>query len=254
MDETQSDPWKDLTADQVERSRAFFSKVARLAWSYSCSVLLGCPQRPTPEAKSGTGTFVHFRGEHFVVTAYHIVSKYKEMLKQTEHVHFQIADLTVNPLHRLAYADTKADVAVIAIAPHEAAAVGSNPYIAPDDWSPTAPAVGQQIQFCGYARINRVDGVQGTIDSTVLPLTAEIHNSTPERFSVHIERHKYRWDGECLLKPDQAFLGGMSGGPALLLNDPRYPLIGIVCEGNDAFDLVYFSPLSLVPWQRLVAQ
>lgn len=253
MDETQDGPWKNLTPAQIEKSRAFFDNVARLAWSYSCSILLGCPQRPTSEAKSGTGAFVRFGGEHFVVTANHIVARYQELLGEMGHVHFQIADLTVNPLCRLAYVDARADVAVIAIAPHEAAAVGPHPYVASDAWPPASPLVGKQIQFCGYARINRVDHEQGTIDSTVLPLTAEVHNSTPERFSVHIERHKYRWDGECLLKPDQGFLGGMSGGPALLLDDPNFPLIGIVCEGNDAFDLVYFTPMSLVPWQQLIA-
>jgi len=88
MVETQDDPWKDVTPAQIEKSRAFFEKVARLAWSYSCSILLGCPQRPTQEAKSGTGAFVLFGGEYFVVTAYHIVARYGEMLKETGHVHF----------------------------------------------------------------------------------------------------------------------------------------------------------------------
>ena len=113
--------------------------------------------------------------------------------------------------------------------------------------------VGQRIQFCGFARINRGDGEAGAIDTTVLPLTALVENSSNKHFSVSIERYQYRWSGECLLKRHQSFLGGMSGGPALLLNDPTFPLVGMVCEGNEAFDLVYFRPLSLVPWAALVA-
>jgi len=136
MDDMQDDPWKDLTPAQIEKSRAFFSKVARLSWRYSCSILLGCPQQPTREAKSGMGTFLRFCREHFVVPACHIVAKYAEMLQETGHVHFQIADLTVNPLQRLAYANEKTDVAVIAIAPHEAAAVGSSPCSARDNLLP----------------------------------------------------------------------------------------------------------------------
>jgi hypothetical protein len=85
-----------------------------------------------------------------------------------------------------------------------------------------------------------------------LPLTAEVSNSSREQFSARIERDTYRWDGECLLKPHQAFLGGMSGGPVLLLNDPDFPLIGIVSQGIEAFDLVNFRPLSLVPWGQLI--
>jgi hypothetical protein len=113
--------------------------------------------------------------------------------------------------------------------------------------------VGQQIQFCGYARINRVDGEAGEVNSTVLPLIAEISNCDDTHFSVVIEREKYRWHGDCLLRPDQKFLGGMSGGPALLLDDPNFPVIGVVSEGHDDFGIVYFRPISLVPWQALLS-
>jgi hypothetical protein len=49
-----------------------------------------------------------------------------------------------------------------------------------------------------------------------------------------------------------SFLSRDERWPALLLNDPKFPLIRIVCEGNGAFDLVYFT-LSLVPRKQLVA-
>lgn len=253
MSEAESDIWKDITEQHVAQSKAFFDRVARLAWSYSCSILIGCPLKPTQDAKNGTGVFLRMGCEHFVVTAGHIVAWYGEMLERGEHAHFQIGDLTVNPFSRLAYTDATTDIAVIAIAPAEVPAIGSTPYIATDGWPPPPPQIGQQIQFCGYVRINRIDGEAGTIESTVLPLTAEVSNSSDEHFSVHIPRDKYRWAGECLLKPHQAFLGGMSGGPALLLNDPGFPLIGIVCEGSEMFDLVYFRPLSIVPWVQLIA-
>ena len=77
-----------------------------------------------------------------------------------------------------------------------------------------------------------MDGEEGTINSTVLPSTVEVSNSNYTSFSARIERDQFRWDSECLLEPDQDFLGGMSGGPVLLLNDPSFPLIGIVPEGN----------------------
>jgi len=251
MKEVDADIWEGVTDEQILQSKRFFDRVARLAWSYSCSILLGCPLKPTRDAKSGTGAFLRVGYQHFVVTARHIVTWYGEMLGQMDHVHFQIGDLTLNPFARLAYEDATTDIAVLAIAPSEVAAVGGTPYIATDGWPPAPPKVGQQIQFCGYARINRVDGEAGTIDSTVLPLIAKVSNSSDRHFSVHIERDQYRWEGECLLKPHQAFLGGMSGGPALLLADPGYPLIGIVCEGSEAFEIVYFRPLSLVPWMQI---
>src|ERR1700722_18749393 len=246
MSQVTPDIWKDVTPNQEAQARAFYDRVARLAYSYSCSILIGCPRQPTVNTKNATGVLLKIGGEHYVVTACHVVTRYGELLEAGEHLHFQIGDLTLNPLMRLAYADTTTDIAVIAIAPYEVAAIGRVAYVATDGWPPLPPRVGQHIQFCGFARINRVDGEAGTINSTVLPLTAEVSNSDDERFSVRIERDQYRWDGECLLKPNQAFLGGMSSGPVLLLNDPNFPLVGIVSEGNDAFDVVYFRPLSLV--------
>jgi hypothetical protein len=245
--------WNGVSEEQIERSRAFFERTARLAWSYSCSILIGCPSRPTADASSGTGVLLRVGNDHFVLTARHVVRGYEERLAERKHAHFQIGQLTVCPLCRMVHDDMVNDLAVLAIASAEVAEVGSRPCVRDEDWSPPSLKVGQQIQFCGYARINRTDGDAGEVNSTVLPLTAKISNCDDTHFSVAIERDKYRWDGDCLLQPDQKFLGGMSGGPALLLDDPAFPLIGIVSEGHDDFGIVSFRPISLVPWRSLLS-
>jgi hypothetical protein len=159
----------------------------------------------------------------------------------------------VCPSCRLVYEDVANDLAVLALAPVEAAEVGNTPYVADTHRVPPNIQVGQHIQFCGYARINRVDGAAGEINSTVLPLIGKISNFDDTHFSVVVEREKYRWHGDCLLRPEQKFLGGMSGGPALLLDDPSFPLIGVVSEGNDDFGIVYFRRVSLVAWPALLS-
>jgi hypothetical protein len=251
MSESGHDVWSGLSPDEIERSKQFYDGTARMAWSYSCSILIGCPREPTEFTSSATGVFLRLGQKHFVVTARHVVSGYEEMLRKMGHAHFQIGQLTVCPQCRLALDDTINDIAIIRIEPPEVAEVGRTPYVV-DDWPLPSPKVGQQIQFCGYARINRVDGDSGQIDSTVLPLIADVSNASESHFSVRIERDKYRWQGERLLQSDQAFLGGMSGGPALLLNDPSFPLVGIVSEGNESWDIVYFRSLATVPWNQLI--
>lgn len=252
MNQSDHEIWNGVSEEQIERSRAYFDRTARLAWSYSCSILIGCPRQPTVNACSGTGVFIKLGNDHFVLTARHVVTGYEEMLVKRHHAHFQIGQLTVCPSCRLLHDDTVNDLAVLAIAPAEVAEVGSTPYVIDASRPLPLPKVGQQIQFCGYARINRVDGDAGEVNSTVLPLIAEISNCGDNHFSAVVEREKYRWAGECLLRPDQKFLGGMSGGPVLLLDDPNLPLVGVVSEGHDEFGIIYFRPVSLVPWHSLL--
>ena len=253
MNQSDHDIWHGVSDERIEQSKAYFDRTARLAWSYSCSILIGCPKRPTVDASSGTGVVLRIGNEHFVLTARHVVTGYERMLVGANHGHFQIGQLTICPSCRLVHDDVVNDLAVLAIAPAEVAELGSTPYVIDEHWSPPLLKVGQQIQFCGYARINRVDGDAGEVNSTVLPLIAEISNCDDAHFSVVIEREKYRWAGDCLLRPDQKFLGGMSGGPALLLDDPGFPLIGVVSEGHDDFGIVSFRPISLVPWHSFVS-
>jgi hypothetical protein len=245
------DVWIDASPQQEERYRAFGERMARLAWSYSCSILIGCASRPTQDAKNATGVSLEVSGRNYLLTALHVVDWYREKIKGGSHTHFQVGDLSLCPDCRMVYEDAVNDLAVLWLRPGEVRLVGQTPFIARDDWPPLSPKVGNTVQFCGYARINRVDGAAGQIDSTVLPLIATVANSSEHHFSVRIPREDYRWDGRCLLRPDQAFLGGMSGGPALVLDDPRYPLAGIVSQGHDQYDIVRFSCLSGVPWREL---
>ena len=145
-------------------------------------------------------------------------------------------------------------MAVLAINDDEVKNLGTGaPFVASETWPGAPPDVGTLVAFGGYAKINRVNGESGTINSTFLPLIAYVANTSTTHFSVRFERDHYRWEGECLLKSGQAFLGGMSGSPVLLLNDPQFPLVGLVSSGNEHFDVVSLSPLSLVPWRSLLA-
>jgi Trypsin-like peptidase domain len=243
MNETNHEIWHGVSEERIERSKAFFDRTARLAWSYSCSILIGCPKTSSVDTSSGSGVFIKIANDYFVLTARHVVTGYEKMLAERKHAHFQIGQLTLCPSCRLVYDDVANDLAVLAIAPTEVADVGSTPYVTNEYWPRPLLKPGQHIQFCGYARINRLDGEAGEVNSTVLPLIAEINSCDDTHFSVVVEREKYRWNGDCLLRPDQKFLGGMSGGPALLLNDPGFPLIGIV----------YFRRTSLVPWLALLS-
>src|ERR1700733_13806109 len=139
MDSAEEDVWAGVSAERIERSRAYFERVARLAYSYSCSILLGCPQRPTTDTRNGTGVFLRVDDQHYVVTARHVVTAYVEMRSAIDHVHFQIGDLTIDPIWRLAYEDKATDVAVIDIKPEEVQAIGRTPFIATADWPVRAP-------------------------------------------------------------------------------------------------------------------
>jgi len=245
------DAWKDVTDEQIERSRRYFSGMAKLAWSHSCSILMGCPKWPTSETSSASGVFLKVRGRHFLATAFHVIEGFDEMRKMRGHVHFQVGELELCPFHSLAYHNKSDDLAIMEIQPWQVQEVGSTPFVAEPNWPPPSPLRGQLVQFCGYARINRKDGEAGLIDSTVLPLVGVVSASSESHFAIRIEREKYRWDGDCLLPPNESFLGGMSGGPAMLLTKTDANLVGIVSEGSEAFDIVRFTPLSRVPWLEI---
>jgi hypothetical protein len=179
--------WSYVSDEQIARSKAFCSRASRKAWSYSCSILIGCPKKPTNEANNATGIHISVDGYHFLATAHHVFKHYVDQRQKVDHLHFQAGDLELDARNRIVYEDSSADVAVLAINDDEVKSLGSSaPFVASETWPAAPPDVGALVAFGGYAKINRVNGESGTINSTFLPLIAYVANASTTHFSVRL--------------------------------------------------------------------
>jgi hypothetical protein len=221
--------------------------VARLAYSYSCNILLGCAAKPTEQANNASGFVVELDNRHFLFTAAHVLAGFSERAAREDHAHFQPGDVDLNPIRRFVHRDKSNDIAILALRPGEAERIVERVYRPIQGWPPPPPAVGRYAHLIGFPHIMRQNGDHGTIESTSLSLSVEIGAAHATYFSAPIEHHRLEPSPGYILPAPGAFLGGMSGGPALLLDENPVPIVGLVAELNPAFDLVRISNLASVP-------
>jgi hypothetical protein len=225
---------------------AYFDRLTRDAFEHCCSILIGCPHRPTSEALSGSGILICIEEHCYVLTADHVVQGLAAKRSGGEPAHFQIGALTMNPAERIVYADKNHDVAVLAIDEAEISQVARRPYRPTGDWPPPLPALGTCVLLNGFASRNRTNGEHGRVEVKSLHFTARIDQPRDRHFYARIERDGAPTEHVSLMPPPDDSLGGMSGGPVLMFSEAGMSLVGIISEAFQMLDAVRVSALCSV--------
>jgi Trypsin-like peptidase domain len=225
-----------------ERTK-YFDRLTHDAFEHCCSILIGCPHRPTTEAFSGSGILICIEEHSYVLTADHVVQGLAAKREAGEPAHFQIGALTINPHERIVYADKDHDVAVLAIDEAELPQVACRPYRPTGDWPPLLPAQGTCVLLNGFASRNRTNGELGKVEVTSLHFTARVDQPRDRHFYARIERGGEPTEHVSLMPPPDESLGGMSGGPVLMFSEAGMLLVGIISQAFQMLDAVRVSAL-----------
>jgi hypothetical protein len=108
---------------------------------------------------------------------------------------------------------------------------------APAQWPPMPPAKGQNVLLAGYPqKLRELDQAAGKIGAGPYSAMLPVIEAGEGYFQCHLNTADLiSYDENPLPDPD-ADLGGLSGGPVLLVGALHYPLVGIITDQKNLFD------------------
>jgi hypothetical protein len=239
---------KQPEAEQ-KRLTALNDQFCRLAFSYTLGILLAPADAPmdstAPVMCNGSGCLLKIDGRYFVCTAWHVVDHWLSRRQAGDPALFQVGDVGMDAVERLAHKDEGADVAFLRVRPEEVPRIGVQVF-EPPQWPPPRLAKGQYVVIAGYPgsvreRESRRDVVFKSFSARLE--VAEVR----DRFAICTLDRDY-WEEVRTAEdpPSDIDLGGMSGGPALLVGTLYHPIVGIVSEVSemDGFALIKLGTLA----------
>lgn len=222
------------------------SAMTRFVFSRAAAVLLSTPVGNGSYLRSGSGFVLRLANNDYLGTAWHVVQEWHDATKAGNRIVFQTGHLALNPNDRLAWKDEQNDIAFLRLLPGEAQRVGIQRCEPLVGWPPPHPKVGSYLLMSGYPGVERLRPADDEFDfgafSTLLQVTASRDNYVVCQF----QREHWVSEGRSV-PPPGTDLGGMSGGPALLVKNLAYPLVGLISEFSRDFELLYIKTLSHVP-------
>lgn len=224
--------FQELPVEARARYIAISQQMARLARDHAVPVFFAPPLSIGGKINGACGCVVRLRSGIFVITAAHVLAGYEDRLQAGEVLNWQVGNLPpFDPLPRVAWRDGEKDVVLIRISEDEARSIGPCTISCPIAWPPPVPQEGQTVLVAGYPRgLREENASSGWIGAGPYSAVFRVTTAGPGYCKCLIERKDLiSFDGGPLPEPD-ADMGGLSGGPVLLVTDLSYPLVGIITD------------------------
>lgn len=238
--------FEDLPPQERLRVIKAGSAMTHLVFRHAVPILISPPPGRFGVVTNGSGFLLRIKDATFLGTAWHVVQRWIERTGEGEALVFQIGKVSLNPNDRIAWKDEENDVVLFRVSLPEARQIGISVCEPVPKWPPPHPRVGAYVLtsgFPGKARAHpAADQVEFGALSTMLQVTA-----AGDRYVV-CQFHREHWIGDGRdIPPPGSDLGGISGGPALLVQNLVYPLVGVLSEFSTTFELLYIKTLSHAP-------
>jgi hypothetical protein len=248
LDDTRVLPERFEDLEPAERLRVLKagSAMTHFVFGRAVAVLLSAPIGQSGYLRSGSAFVLRLLDHDYLGTAWHVVKEWHDATSTGNKIVFQVGAVSLNPIDRLAWKDEQNDIAFLRLISGEAQRVGVQPSEPLFGWPPPHPESGSYLLLSGYPGIERRRPADDEFDfgafSTMLQVTASHENYIVCQF----QREHWISEGRDV-PPPGTDLGGMSGGPALLVKNLAYPLIGLISEFSRDYELLYVKTLSHVP-------
>lgn len=228
--------------------------VTKFPLRFAKAAIIGpMPVPGTPATiNSGTTTLVLLQAGYVAITCDHIVREAQERQAADPNVIFQIGDARIDIATQLIDQSSYRDIATLRIQEHQlpeilaGEEIGTS-FFAPAAWPPPRPTENDYVAFGGFpGTLRTIETFQDLVFGTWSSGASPVSSSSERQFASHFERD--RWF-QSFGSADHLALrnfGGMSGGPAFVLREHHWELVGIVKEYHEEFDTVFFSCLASV--------
>jgi len=195
--------------------------------------------QPSDELRSGTITFVEYKGRVYGVTCWHVIEIYRNYINKSGNNFSHSMRTMLNGFHVILdhfirpssdFGLPKVDIAIREISSKHVNAIGKLPYNLDNDSSvPSEIRHGYAVGFPeALKRKVNINSSGHQISMPQVEILAEINRMPDSRFSLNSELPK---------RPKQDEYSGMSGGPIFWSTDDNYGIFGIIYEGGIGTEL-----------------
>ena len=201
---------------------------------------------------NGTVTLVNLGTGPMLVTCYHVLDSYRELLKKNESVLFQVGNVELNPLSQLIGENERLDIATISLNSEQAedikrgGEIGSC-FFEPRSWPPPTPEEGEFVSFGGFPGRWRE---RYAFDEIVFPSfsigACMVKQVAEDRFACQFEREYWVNSFNTDNRPHLYDLGGMSGCPAFIHRGLYWDFVGVIYAFSAPYDIMYLRPAHLL--------
>ncbi len=230
--------FRRLSSDGRRRYLEAVRPMVGFARDHAVPIIFAPPLSVSGKVNGATGCIVRLDSGPVVITASHVLKGYEDRLRGGERLNWQLGDLPpFDPISRVAWQDATADVVVMRLTEQEIAQVGPCIVPTPTQWPPAAPAKGQNVLLAGYPQeLREVDQNAGEIGAGPYSAMLPVIEAGEGYFQCHLNQEDLiSYDGNPLPDAD-VVLGGLSGGPVLLVGNLHYyPLVGIITDQKNLF-------------------
>ena len=159
----------------------------------------------------------------------------------------QAAAFRLWPEERPTWRDQTNDIAFVEITETEAKSVGRLIVDPPMGWPPRQPTVGSYVMYSGFPAYVRQRSDAVTTHFNALSSLMRVASLGEGYFVCQFEREEWvNFSGAPVPEPGIS-LGGMSGGPVFANGTLVFPLVGLISEFSQDYELLYVKSFESVP-------
>ncbi len=221
---------------------------------FAKAVIFG--ERPSREKtswiKSATITLVNFGKGPIGITCAHVLSAYREVLKDFDNTLFQIGDAAFDPLPQLIAEDTDLDLESIELTKDQVKAITADGEIGscvfePSSWPPPILKSGDFVAFGGFpGGLRRRPEHDEVVFGSWSIGAASVTTVDEHRFSCQFNREYWVSSFGAKHQTELRDLAGMSGGPAFIHRGLYWDFVGIVYEFSTNFDIMFLRSARII--------
>jgi len=224
--------FRQLPAEAQAQYLAISREMTALAMDHAVPIIFAPPLSIGGKMNGACGCVLQLKSGIFVVTASHVLAGYEERTQLGEVLNWQVGDLPpFEPLPRVEWRDSERDIVLLRISEDEARRIGPCTISSPPKWPPSLPQEGQLVLVAGYPKaLREEDPSSGWIGAGPYSAVFRVTTVGEGYCKCHIERKDLiSFNGGPLPEPGTE-MGGLSGGPVLLVGTVSYPLVGVITD------------------------
>jgi len=233
-----ADRFRNLPAGEQRRYLEAVQQMVRFARDHAVPIIFAPPLSVGGKLNGATGCIIRLNSGPVVMTASHVLRGYEDRLGAGEILNWQVGNLPpFDPITRVVWRDAERDVVVLRLTEREIAQIGHCIIPAPIQWPPCTPTEGQHVLLGGYPQqLREVDSSAGKIGSGPYAAMLPVVKVGEGYFMCQLEpKDLISYNGSPLPDPE-VDLGGLSGGPALLVRKLDYPVVGVITDQKNLFN------------------
>ena len=236
-----------LGENERRRLKETGAEMVKLAQKHSAAIIIAPPPSQQGRLQSASGCVLLLEGTHYLVTAAHVLAGFESRRATDKSVTWQVGDLVLNPLDRVAWRDDERDVLMLSLRATEAAMIPVAVASVSDGWPPPHPAADDFVLVSGYPAADRWRHDAKRLTFNALSAIFRVTTSGGYHLVCQWEREFFvSFEGPGV-PPKGRELGGMSGAPVFRIGRLTYPLVGVVSEFQNDFELMRVSTLHPAP-------